>query len=181
MSSFFTDTILGIIMLNVFSTFVFTFVLLKFFRPTIIISDLICYQFFNKDNAYYYVFKIVNNSYFDLYNIELKLHLQTPELVNNGDKINYRVSPIKINLENLDVISRYKRKKGYGDHAFLIRTKHNILEDISKENTSIVLSVLGRHGFSNLQRMVTKTYNHKNLIKKDYEFRFGKSIDVIEK
>ena len=181
MNSFFLETILGRIILGVFTSYIFVFLLLKYMRPKMKISKNIWHRKDIEDNKYYYVFKIVNMSRFVLYNLKFRLHKKTPYLSNNGGKINFRMSRISLENITLDHFSKFKSIKNYGDHAVLIRTSENLDELIKYPNISVVLSVMARHSFSNLTASVTQDFNWISQIHKDKEFKFGKHLDVILK
>lgn len=173
------ESILFSLVIGVLSSFIFIFLLLYLMRPRIKISPNICYLRMEPDNEYYYVFKIVNKSLFYAFDINIKLVKKEPYMVNKGQKINRRIKEINTSSKHLNHLPRSRKKIGYGDHAYLIRTKHDIRSDIENKDVSVKLSVGSKHGLSNLARVVTQDFLYVDVIKIDKEFRFGTSLDVV--
>ena len=169
---------IGKIILSIVSSFIFIFMLLKLMRPKILISPNICYKEF--DGKMYYLFKIVNRSRFDLYDIHFRLIKKTPYIINNGKKINHRLTEIDISTNHMDHIPKYKKEKDYGEHAILIRTDYPLEDDIENSKINIRLTVTGRHGLTNLTRVVSQDYTTKKIIFKGKEFKFGRKLEVLE-
>jgi hypothetical protein len=106
------------VVISVISSFIFLFILLYSMRPNIKISKSICYLKMSPENHYWYVFKIVNRSFFSTYDIKIRLEKMEPVMVNKGKKINYRIVEISTSSNYLNHLPRFKHAKGVGDHAY---------------------------------------------------------------
>ncbi|MFD2823236.1 hypothetical protein ACFS5M_06120 [Lacinutrix iliipiscaria] len=176
-NDFFIYNMIGRIILTIFSSFLFILLLLRFLRPNLKISKHICYT--DIEGKMYYVFKVVNMSKNDLYDIQFNLVKKIPYMVNKGKKINNRIIPISLSTNHKDHFAKYKKEKDYGDHAMLLRTEHDLSGDIKNKKVQVKLTVTGRHGFSNLTRIVSMEFLDSDAIKENKEFKFGKSLDVM--
>lgn len=74
------------ILINIGSSFIFIYLLLYIMRPRIKISPHICYSLMPLENEKFYIFKIVNTSFFYAYDIEIKLIKKEPYMVNKGKR-----------------------------------------------------------------------------------------------
>jgi hypothetical protein len=176
-NDFLISNAIGKVLLSVISSFIFILILLKTMKPRIQISPHICHS--EIDGKMYYIFKVVNRSIYDLYDLKFKLVKKTPYLANNGSKINNRLTDIDISMNHTDHFSRYKSEKGYGEHALLIRTAYNLINDIKDEKINVRLTVTGRHGLTNLTRIKSQDFTDTNQIHENKEFEFGKSLKVM--
>ena len=150
--------------------------ILRLFKPKIKISDKICYKNDENGNKFYF-FKIVNNSIYNTYSIKIELYKKTPYIVNKT-KINYRIQEIKISSNNYYFIPRYKKQKGYGDHAVLSRTFEDLSKEIDTENVEYVLYVSAKHGLSNLTSVTTMSFESSKVFHKG-NFKFGSNIRTL--
>lgn len=167
------------IAMKVISSFIFIFLLLYLMRPKIEISPYICYTKMKPENHYFYVFKIVNRSLFYTYDINISLVKKVPFMVNKGKKINNRIVEIETSSNYKNHLPKCKRKTGYGDHAYLIRTKYDIKKDVLNKDITVRLSITSKHGLTNLTRVVTKDFLSSDVIIKDKEFKFGSCLDTV--
>lgn len=172
------ETVWFDILLSIFSSFLFIYILLFTMRPKIRISPNICYMAFAPDHTYFYLFKIVNTSIYYASDVEISLVKKVPYMVENGKRINYRLVEIETSKKFQKHIPKLKRNKNYGDHAYLIRTDYDIMTDIRDKNTTIQLSISAKHGLTNLTKIVSKDFITETQIFKDKEFRFGNSLEV---
>ncbi|MDG1171515.1 MAG: hypothetical protein P8N05_01840 [Polaribacter sp.] len=163
-------------LVGISSSLVFVLVILRLFKPKIKISDKICYKNDENGNKFYF-FKIVNNSIYNTYSIKIELYKKTPYIVNKT-KINYRIQEIKISSNNYYFIPRYKKQKGYGDHAVLSRTFEDLSKEIDKENVEYVLYVSAKHGLSNLTSVTTMSFESSKVFHKG-NFKFGSNIRTL--
>lgn len=175
----FQDSVFFTIFISVISSFIFLFILLYTMRPKIKISNYICNTKMAPENNYWFVFKIVNKSWFYTYDVNIRLDKIEPVVVNNGKKINHRIVNIETSSDYINHLPRMKYSKGEGDHAYLIRTKCNIRKDILNNDVIVVLTITSKHGLTNLTRVVTKEFLTTDVIKKDKEFKFGKYLTVV--
>lgn len=163
-------------MISVFSSFLFIYLLLLVLRPNFIIAENICYKKDNDGNKFFF-FKIVNKSMFSLYNVEIKLHERVPYIVDNV-KVNHQMNLKELSTEKIYCIPKFKKEKGYGEHAILIRTFDDISENINQKNLDYQLTVSGKHGLSNITRVIFQRFTNKKCLH-DGEFKFGSKTDLI--
>ncbi|MCR9182533.1 MAG: hypothetical protein NXH73_06375 [Flavobacteriaceae bacterium] len=168
------DILLSLV-LGVVSTSIFAFILLRVLSPNIKISDKICCKLDDNGDKFFF-FKIINKSIYDAYSVEFELYKKMPYIVDKT-KVNHRTSHVKLSRKKIHSIPRYKKAKGYGDHAVLIRTFVDLSLDIDTENLEYVLFVKTKHGLSNLTKVTTQTFENSNVFH-DGHFKFGKNLGV---
>lgn len=173
---FFQNNFIVTIITGVISSFLFIYLLLWILRPKFIIADKICYKKDKAGNRFFF-FKIVNKSIFSLYNVEIKLHERVPYIVDSA-RVNHQMNLITLSTEKIYCIPRFRSEKGYGEHAILIRTFDDISENINQKNLDYQLTVSGKHGLSNITRVIFKRFSNKKCLH-DGEFKFGSKTDVI--
>lgn len=164
----------GAFIVCMISSFLFVYFLLKILSPKIEISP-----FINKrlvDGKESFVFKVVNKSIFNAYNVKFHLVKREPTIVENN-KVNHRAIDSKLVINELFCIPRYKKDKDYGDYAALIRTETDISSDIGTDNLEYELSVSASHGLSNITKVVNQRFNKSTDIYSD-GFKFGKSLKI---
>jgi len=171
---FFHNSILLDITINfitgIFSSFFFILVILRLLKPKIKISDKICYEN-DEDGNKFYFFKIVNKSIYDAYSIEFELRKKRPYVVDKT-KVNHNSDKIKLSTNSLYSIPRYKKQKGYGDHAIQIRTFEDLSKEINTKNLEYVLYVSAKHGLSNLTSVTTMSFENSKALHNG-NFKFG--------
>lgn len=159
------------------SGFLFLFAILYWMRPKIKISPEICHYKIGDSDSYWYVFKIVNYSRYQAYDLKINLQGMAPDVVNDGMKINNRFVHLKKSSDHLDQLPRIKKKKeGYGNNAYLIRTDVNIESYLEEKNKKIMLTVISKHGLTNLTKVETQIFTNIKSVKKDHEFIFGTNL-----
>lgn len=173
---FLQNNIIGGIIISIFSSFLFIYLLLWILRPKFIIADKICYQNDKEGNKFFF-FKIVNKSMFSLYNVEIKLHERVPYIVDTA-KVNHQMNIKKLSTEKIYCIPKFKKEKGYGEHAILIRTFNDISENINEKNLDYQLTVSGKHGLSNITRVVFQRFTNSRCLH-DGDFKFGSKTDLV--
>ncbi|TQI71828.1 hypothetical protein JM79_2777 [Gramella sp. Hel_I_59] len=160
--------------LSIGTSIVFILLLLFFLQPRIEISDKICYK--TQKGKKFYFFKIVNRSWFSAYTIEFELYKKIPYIVDKV-KVNHRIEEIALSRSKFYSIPPYKRTKGYGDHAVLIRTFEDLNKDINVKNQEYILIVSAKHGLFNLTKVTTQTFENSEVFHKGH-FKFGKNLGV---
>lgn len=157
------------------SSLTFVLLILRMLKPNIKISDKICHGIDDKGNKYYF-FKVINMSIHDAYNVEFELQRKTPYIVDKT-KVNHRIDVLKLSRDGLYSIPRYKKEKGYGEHAIVVRTFEDIALDINQENLEYVLFVSAKHGLSNLTKVTSENFEDSSVFHKG-NFKFGKNLEV---
>ena len=161
-------------LVSLIASAVFVLFILRILRPKIEISDKISVG--NEKGNTFYAFKVVNKSIFDAYSFSVVLHRRDPSIVNNS-KVNHNLKEIKVNRITVKSLPRYKKDKGYGEHAFQLRTFEDLSKDIDNDNLDYVLSVSVKHGLSNLTK-VTQQYFLNSDVFHNGKFKFGSDIGV---
>lgn len=174
----FTSTFLYHMLRSVISSFVFIFILLFTMRPKIKISPFICQSEGPKDKQPFYVFKIVNKSYFYALDLEINLIKKEPNMVNNGKKINYKLTAIPTTASKKLHLSGFRKKAFYGDHAYLVRTDYDLIKDINDKDITIQLSVSAKHGLTNLTKIISLDFTSADVVYIGKEFKFGSCLDI---
>lgn len=156
------------------NSFIFVYLLLVGLSPRINISPYIYKK--EVDGKISFIFKIVNRSIFNVYNVQFYLAKREPHIVENN-KVNHREIEAPLVKKELFSIPRYKSDKDYGDYAALIRTETDISMDIDDDNLEYELSVSVSHGLSNITKVVKQRFNNSNIIHIK-GFKFGKSLKI---
>lgn len=114
----FTDFLLHILIGLIHST-IFIYVLLFWLRPNIKISPIIAKtKDIEGSESIFYIFKVVNLSWFSAFDIETNLYSVKLYPTKNGT--NHRLTPIDMSRRTLTSVKCYRPKyisKGYGDYA----------------------------------------------------------------
>lgn len=172
---------------NLVSSFVFLYLVLYMLRPKISICNQIVRQkseIPGEANRDTYVFKIVNKSMFDAFDIQLELFsLKQIKVTSNG--INERSVPLSLKLKEIKHIPPYMKtrvckKRSYAKHAVLFRSFEDIDSILKDENQTIQLQITLRHGLTGLSRVYKTDYiSHDDII--EGQFEFGNSIGIKKK
>ncbi|WP_422858888.1 hypothetical protein ACOKFD_16275 [Flagellimonas sp. S174] len=169
---------------------VFLYILFIALKPKLKISEWVCIYEEEKEekdengkpvkkNTVWYEFKVVNRSLYNAYDVRFSLNLRVPFIV-NSNKVNHNILPIEMREDYLPYIPRYRRAKGFAEHAIIVGTKHDIMTDINTANLDYELTVIAKHGLSNMTSIAYKRFESKSCVKKGHEFIFGKSLDTRE-
>lgn len=177
LNEYFLKTIIGYVILGVITSFVFINCLIFLYRPSVKISPNICKMTIKGKE--YFVFKFVNKTRYDLYDVKIKLVKKIPYIIKTGNKINYTFEDVPISTRLIDYIPRYSTDDENGDYAILIRTEENIHSDVVDSSITLMFIVLARHSFSNLSRVKTQEYLTGDCIHSNKQFQFGKKLDVM--
>ncbi|WP_154648034.1 hypothetical protein [Pedobacter arcticus] len=176
-----------LIALNIFcsviASFIFLFLVLYLLRPKISISTYICKQVntFDDSTANTYVFKIINESYFSAFDVQLELFkLEQYRVTAKG--INNRIKPIAMQTNEIKHIPNYIsskkcNKRSFAPHAIMFRTNEVLEEILKNEKETLQLQITLRHGLTGLSRVYHKDYITIDDIKEG-QFKFGNSIDI---
>nr|WP_299074354.1 hypothetical protein [uncultured Allomuricauda sp.] len=170
---------------------IFLYILFLTLKPKLKISEWVCIHKEEveeedgngnkiKKTIDWYEFKVVNKSLYNAYDVRFSLNLRVPFIV-NSDRVNHDLLPIEMREGNLPYIPRYRRAKNMAEHAILVGTKHDIMTDINTPNLDYELTVIAKHGLSNMTSIAYKRFKSKSCVKEGHEFIFGKSLDTREK
>lgn len=165
---------IGHFIIYIFTSLIFIYILLKTLSPRIKISPYISKQ--NINGTEVFIFKVVNMSRFNAYNVKFSLAKRTPYILDG--KVNHRLETVKLRKHKLFSIPHYKKGEGFGDYAALIGTTLDISQNIGVDNLDYELSVSVCHGLSNLTKVDRKRFKNSGVIYTN-PFKFGKSLDII--
>jgi hypothetical protein len=165
----------GFFIICMLSSFFFVYLVLKVLCPKIEISPLIYKR--TKNGETLYIFKVINKSIFNAYNVRFKLFKREPYII-DGSYVNHKLTEIELNRDEVFCVPRFQNKKGAGDFAILVGTKTNISIDMGVNNLEYELSVSLAHGLSNITKVFVMRYKNKaNISSKP--FVFGNNLKKI--
>lgn len=174
---FLLSTIPGRLIFGILSSFLYLTVLILIMRPKVKISPFICFSKDKVSGEYYYIFKIVNSTwFFHAYDIEFVLEKHKAEPSNYGKKLNYRIDGIDLNTTKRNSLKGSIPFMENGESAFLVRTKNDLDPFLKDEDVHLVLTVKARHSFSNLSRVSRKEFMNTDIVHKDNEFKYGRFV-----
>jgi hypothetical protein len=159
---------------------IFLFVVLVFFRPKIEISPFICKQVNNldKETDYFYVFKIINKSYFSAFDVQLEC-FKTSLYRGTSGGINVRFKNIELKINSFKHIPPFqKNKEGRtSPHCMLFRTNEKLSDLLINQDVGLRIQVTLRHGLSGLATFYVKDFTPSSI--KEGEFAFGNKVEVL--
>lgn len=160
------------------ASFIFIFLLLFLLRPRVKISPDLCYQkdIYDGDGRMCYLIKVVNLSRFSAYDINAELSSLITYPVKDGT--NYRFTKLKLKSDKLNFIAPFRKKKNYGDFAFLFRTYEDVNAILNDERNSLQFQVTLRHGLTGLSRVFNMDYALCSSIKEGH-FSFGNNLNIV--
>ena len=167
----------------------FLFLLLKFYRPKIIISNLICStpEAFVKEDGQSgirkkYSFKILNTSIYNAFDATFEL-FSMESITHTSGKNNLRIKRLSLRTSNMTNIKRYRKnyleKDPHALFAILLHTNEPLETYLSKEYNYLELRVTLRHGLTGLAETFTQHFPDTSVINNECKFEFGKKIGVI--
>lgn len=157
------------------SSFIFVYLVLKILSPKIEISPFIYKKTDGGQSVF--IFKMINKSIFNAYNVRFKLFKRVPYIV-DGSHVNHKLVEIDLVRNEVFCIPRFQSKKGVGDFAVLIGTKTDISIDMGEDNLEYELSISLAHGLSNITKVCVMRYKNKANIS-NKPFVFGNSLEKV--
>lgn len=166
----------GAFLMCMFTSFVFVYFLLKILSPKIEISSFI--SKYNDDKGNGYIFKIINKSKFNAYNVKFYLAKRIPYIV-DGVSVNHQLIEIPLIKNEVFSVPAFKKGNQYGDYAVLIGTNVDISLDMGIDHLEYELFVSVAHGLSNITTVTKMRFKKANkIIGKPFEF--GNSLKIID-
>jgi hypothetical protein len=180
------DEIILSFLVNIVSSFIFLFAVLYLLRPKLAVATKICKQemCIPGESEPSYLFKIVNRSYFDAFDVHLEL-LQLTQVKVTSKGINERGKPLPMKRNEIKHIPPFMstakcEERSYARHAILFRTHENLERILNDENQTLQLRIILRHGLTGLSRLYKTDYINKYDIEEG-EFEFGNSLEIKKK
>ena len=171
---FYSNILIGLL-IGVSSGFISSICFLKFFLskkiPRIKISDYISKQSINNQECF--IFKFVNLTNSELFDVKFNLIIFTPVGDLNG--ANIQGNEIKLSENFMPFIPAKSKDDKFDSYAIRIRTIENI-EELWKKNTFLRLTIIAKHSYSGFNKVFIKDFNKENISIK--EFVSGESLDV---
>lgn len=146
-------------------------------RPKIEISEFICTHIIDGEENY--LFKFINKTGVDLYDVRIEASILTP--FNDGDGQHLRGKPIKFARNQIDFIPAAKKSDVYNLHAIRIRTEDDIhtVWTNSESASYLRLTIIAKHSLSGFNQVFTKAFlDPKKVIKKDKSFKKGDCLEI---
>lgn len=164
----------GQFVICIFTSFIFVYLLLKILSPKIVISPNIYKKVEN--GTTFYIFKIINKSRFDAYNVKFFLARKVPYIV-DGVSVNHTLAQVALRKSEVFSIPKFKKQKHTGDYAALIATDENIELDMGSNHIVYELYVSSAHGLSNITKVTKMQFKRTSVIFLR-AFVFGNSLKI---
>jgi hypothetical protein len=168
MFNFLISIIAGLI-----SSYVFLVHFLLSKKPEIILSTQISKV--NIDGAINYLFKIVNMTDSDIFDVHIELTFYKPVGAYNGDNLQGRDIALKDNF--IAYLPQEKKEDPFNLHAVRIRTTEAIEEKWEDESSFIRLTVIAKHALSGFNKVFVQDYKSKEVISSN-KFLSGNSVSL---
>ena len=142
---------LGIIFINLVSSFLFVLVLLWSAKPKVFIVPIII-QPGEQEN--HFQIKIINKTLFSLYDIKISLFYY--ETFSGPDNIlNFRYVRINLKTDKIDFISKNKLfNNNYGDNCIVLNIRdENLKENLKLTRKNLELKVTAKHQLTGLSNI----------------------------
>lgn len=143
-----------------------SYIFLKYFLsrkvPKILISPHICTATIN--NEINYLFKIVNKTDCEIFDLKVELTFLKPFNSNTGKNI--KSKDIKFVDANFYYLRKKDNKDTYNQHALIFRTTENLDElwGEDENHKELRITVIGKHSLSGFNKVFTHTYLTKTSI-----------------
>jgi hypothetical protein len=171
---FYSNIFIGLLS-GIGSGFISSICFLKFFLskkiPRIKISDYISKQSINNQECF--IFKFVNLTNSELFDVRFNLIIFTPVGDLNGPNI--KVKEIKLSENFMAYISTKSKNDKFNSFAVRILTKEN-LDELWEQNTFLRLTIIAKHSYSGFNKVYTKDFLKDNISTKG--FVSGESLEV---
>lgn len=156
-----------------------SFIFLKYYLskkvPKISISEYICKTEINDQTNY--LFKIVNNTDCEIFDLKVELTLLQPYNSETGKNI--KAKDIKFVDANFYYLRKKDPKDVYNLHALIFRTTEDIenLWGQDENHKELRITVIGKHSLSGFNKVFTQTFLTKSKIV-NKKFNAGDDIGV---
>jgi hypothetical protein len=169
---------------SLLASFIFILLLLKYYRPKLFLSNLICQKLEETPGGTRdkFSFKILNKSIYHGYDIHIELFLMTP--INHlGANTNLMMKRLEIRTSSMTSIGRFRKnhhdKDPFALYAYLIHTNEPLNQFLTDPNSFVQLRVTGKHGLTGLSDVVIQSYGNADVIKYNSKFAFGDKLDTM--
>jgi hypothetical protein len=166
---------------GIVGSFVFLFAVLLLLRPSIRICQVIAKQenTFDQETCFTFVFKIINRSWFDAFEIQLEL-FEVSFYPAFPCGLHKRLTEIRLKRNHLKQIPRrklLKRNSQIADHCINFRTNIDLEAIVKNSLKAIQLQITLKHGLTGLSRVYYMDYRSPACIKPG-DFEFGNKLGI---
>lgn len=161
---FFTSWTIGSFIFNIicslFASLLFIYILLEFFRPNIIIVPFIAKNDspFDETDKICYGFKIINKTFFTVYDINAEAHYFTI-FQGENNVINKVYDNISLKKSKVSSIKRRRLfNTAYGDNCLQFFTYDDLEIGMNGNKKYIQFQVTCRHGLTGLSKVHSKEF-----------------------
>jgi hypothetical protein len=178
--SHYSVDVFGLILAPVITGLITSVIFLLFLfniRPSIKISDKVCKRKFDKPPGYKYTIKVINKSFFSMYDVDLYLALVTQSNVGNGTNVIKR--DIVLTSKHLSHIPCKRKSMKNAEYAFLVNTYEDLDKIWQGDQVKIVFELSARHSLSGFSRVFVKEYGDKDIHLAHGKFHYGDSLEII--
>lgn len=158
----------------------FIFSVFKWGRPNIVISENIAKSIdnFDPDKRTCFMFKIINKSKYNAYDIKLEVNkVISIHAVNGSHKRLIQIDLMVPYLESLSGYEKKWKKLQTSDFAASFRTFENLTEILANELNAIEIQVTLKHQITGLSKVFYHKFVNKSCIK-DGTFHAGNDTSV---
>ena len=154
----------------------FNFLILMFMmRPKVVISDLIARTIYDEKKAF--VVKIINRSWWKVYDIHAELVYLKFENVTGGQNLSLKhLTLTKDHLWSTNRFSRWQRDTN-AEYAALYVCLDD-LDALWSNDSMIEFRVIAKHSFSGFIRVIKRRYYRARSTIRDGSFKFGNSLEI---
>ena len=162
------------VMSSIVSSFLFVGLMFTM-RPKLVISDLIARTSF--DGKKVFIIKIINNSWWKLYDIHTELTHLRLENVTGGQNVRSKHLALLTNhLWSVNSLHGWRRDIN-AEYAVLCVCLDD-LDVLWTNNSMLEFCVIAKHSFSGFNRLVKKRFYRAQTAIKDGSFQFGNSMEI---
>lgn len=180
--SFFQDNYLGIVFTSFFTSFIsaiFFLLMMKQFKPNILISPEIA-QSFDSYGKEKYTIKVINKTKYNIYDIEAQLHIVRQECTPTG--CIEKTEIIAFKRENPFILTKFDKKDKNANYAYRFLTYENLNLICATNNiNSLRFRLICKHELSG----ILGYFNHEYIIRgnfiKNGNFIVGDSFEIDSK
>lgn len=171
---------------SLIASLLFLFVILWLFKPRIKISPFVCFnndQFEDEEqeNCIWYYFKIVNHSWFYLYDVKVELFKMYSYPTAPSGMTNKRRVPLELTQTSVSFLGSYRPPSLRKDakHCYRFRTKDDLKVIAKDRHASFQIEVTCRHGLTGLVKVFQHEYSELAQIKAG-KFSYGTKFDILK-
>lgn len=159
---------------GVVASHIYLSVYLKRKKPKIVISKYISKV--EKDGETNYVFKFINNTKCEIYDVNVEVDLLKP--IGDIQGRNLKKESISLKGGSISYIPPKKKNDNRNLHAIRVRTTDDLLSKWSDDSSYLIITIIAKHSFSGFNRVIQQEYLTKDCIKVGKVFQSGDDLNV---